>query len=364
MFDVKTNKAICVLPWVHEYKQSNAKSAPCCRSHRPFSKNESVTKLRQSMLNGIREDICKTCYDSEDATGTSDRIFETVDWIKKHGTPNIDNPKMQFADIRFDPTCNLKCKTCNPGESTLWAKEKGVSVKIDTENELFFNKIKKQDLKKIYLAGGEPTYIKNYLSFLRELYKENPECEVVVNTNLKKLPDAWKIIISKFKNITIVCSCDAIDILGEYVRYPIQWNEFTKNVEFVSKNANHLQFNLVASNLTAHKIYETCLWMKNYSNNIDITVLDKPTHFSEKAVPYNYRNIYLENLQKCLKFPINVFMASQYRTRIQYLIKKYKAENYDKALRMQLKAEIIEQDSHRSLQLAKVDPFLTDWIMA
>ena len=104
--------------------------------------------------------------------------------------------------------------------------------------------------------------------------------------------------------------------------------------------------------------------MKNYSNNIDITVLDKPTHFSEKAVPYNYRNIYLENLQKCLKFPINVFMASQYRTRIQYLIKKYKAENYDKALRMQLKAEIIEQDSHRSLQLAKVDPFLADWIMA
>ena len=58
----------------------------------------------------------------------------------------------------------------------------------------------KQDLKKIYLAGGEPTYIKNYLSFLRELYKQNPECEVVVNSNLKKLPDAWKIIISKFKN--------------------------------------------------------------------------------------------------------------------------------------------------------------------
>ena len=201
-----------------------------------------------------------------------------------------------------------------------------------------------------------------YKKGFEEFYKQNPECEVVVNSNLKKLPDAWKIIISKFKNITIVCSCDAIDILGEYVRYPIQWNEFTKNVDFVSKNANHLQFNLVASNLTAHKIYETCLWMKNYSNNIDITVLDKPTHFSEKAVPYDVRNIYLENLQKCLKFPINVFMASQYRTRIQYLIKKYKAENYDKNLHMQLKAEIIEQDSHRKLQIKDVDPFLYDWI--
>ena len=25
MFDVKSNKAICVLPWIHEYKQANGK---------------------------------------------------------------------------------------------------------------------------------------------------------------------------------------------------------------------------------------------------------------------------------------------------------------------------------------------------
>ena len=35
-----------------------------------------------------------------------------------------------------------------------------------------------------------------------------------------------------------------------------------------------------------------------------------------------------------------------------------------KPITWQLKNEIIEQDSHRSLQLAKVDPFLADWIMA
>ena len=29
-FDVKNNKSICVLPWIHEFKSVGGHTAPCC----------------------------------------------------------------------------------------------------------------------------------------------------------------------------------------------------------------------------------------------------------------------------------------------------------------------------------------------
>ena len=190
----------------------------------------------------------------------------------------------------------------------------------------------------------------------------NPNCEVIINTNLKRLPDAWKKIITSFKNLTIDCSCDAIETLGTYVRYPLGWKEFEENVKFVSENANFLHFNLVASNITSHKLYETCTWMRQYSPNINLTMLYSPLCFSEKAVPLEHRQVYIDNLTKLAKFPVSVHYAVNFRSKIQYLIKKYSESEHDQSLLLDLREEISEQDSHRTLKLRDVDPFLYQWI--
>jgi hypothetical protein len=187
---------------------------------------------------------------------------------------------------------------------------------------------------------------------------------VIINTNLKKLPDAWKKIITKFKNLTIVCSCDAIQTLGTYVRYPLGWTEFEENVKFVSENANFLQFNLVASNLTVHQLYETCTWMKQYSKHINLSILRSPAVFSESAVPLEHRDVYVDNVKKLLKFPVSIYYAARFRNEVNYLIKKYSTAEYSNSLHDQLRDEITEQDSHRSLKLAEVDSFLHSWIYA
>ena len=361
IFDTKNNPAICVLPWVHEYKTISGNVSPCCQGN-ALQKNETMSMIRQEMLEGVRPRACGQCYTKEDDAGWSPRIQETVDWLKKFGEPDVDKPSLQFVDVRFDPTCNLKCKTCGPGSSTLWQKEKKVSWPVNKSNKDYLDKVDKVTLKKVYLAGGEPTYIKGYLVFLEELFLVNPLCEVIINTNLKKLPDAWQTIIKKFKNLTIVCSCDAIGKLGTYVRYPLEMDEFTENVRFVSEHANFLQFNLVASNLTAHKLYDTCTWMKNYSKNINISILTSPKCMSEAAVPTEHRKTYIENIEKLSRFPISVHYAMNFRNKIQYLIKKYSQVEYDEALHKELTAEIKEQDSHRTLQLKDVDPFLNSWI--
>ena len=361
VFDTKKNPAICVFPWVHEFKYFNGDTAPCCQGD-ALRGNETLESIRQQMLKGDKPRACGSCYLKEKDSNYSPRIQETIDWLKKFGEPNIEKPTLQYVDIRFDPTCNLKCKMCGPGSSTLWQKEKKVNIPLNELNKEYLYSVDKKLLKKVYLAGGEPTFIKGYHLFLDELHQVNPNCEVIINTNLKKLPDSWKAIIKKIKNLTIVCSCDAIGTLGTYVRYPLGWEEFEENVKFVSEHANFLQFNLVAYNLTAHRLFETCNWMKKYSNNINLLILDDPDCFTERAVPHADRDVYIDNLAKLKKFPISVHYAMNFRNKIQYLLDKYNDSVYDEALHHSLKKEVNGQDSHRSLKLHEVDPFLSTWV--
>ena len=360
-FDTKKNRAICVLPWVHEYRHIDGNTAPCC-SGEALQGNETMESIRQQMLEGKKPRACMDCYKKDEESGFSKRIHETIDWIKKFGEPDIAQPSIQYIDVRYDPTCNLKCKTCGPWSSTLWQKEKKISRPMNSSNKNYLLGINKKILKKVYLAGGEPTYVKGYEEFLKELLIDNPSCEVVINTNLKKLPDAWKTIVKKFKNLSIICSCDAIETLGTYVRYPLGWSEFEENVDWVSKNANFLQFNLVASNLTTHRLFDTCSWMKKYSKNINLSILKTPNCFSEHAVPLENRYVYIDNVTKLLKFPVSVHYAFNFRSKIQYLIKKYSESTYKKSLHDECRSEITDQDSHRTLKLRNVDSFLHGWV--
>lgn len=360
-FNTKKNKAICVLPWVHEYKSISGAIAPCCQGS-ILKPNETMASVRHQMLNGVKPRACDYCYKTENESGWSPRIQETNDWIKKFGEPDLEKPMLEFVDVRYDPTCNLKCKTCGPHDSTLWQKEKGIKIPINNQNKDYLDNIDKKALKKVYLAGGEPTYIKGYHTFLEELYNENPSCEVIINSNLKKLSDPWKDIIKKFDNLTVICSCDAIGTLGTYMRYPLDWGEFCENVRFVSKNANFLQFNLVASNMTVHKLHETCTWMKQYSNHINLSILHSPKIFSESAVPHTERDVYMQSAKQLLKFPVSVYYAARFRNEINLIIKKYSESKYDPGLHLHLADEITEQDSHRKMKLQDVDGFLSNWI--
>ena len=356
-FNVQKNKSICVLPFVSEHIDLSGKRKPCCISS-PLGQSRTLANVQQEMMNDQQPIECSVCYKQESINESSSRIRETITWIKKFGEPNTLNPIIQHLDVRNDPTCNLKCKTCGPYASTLWAKEKKLPVVLPKHNLKDYDMSK---LKKVYFAGGEPTYNKEYSNFLKDLQKINPACEVLINTNLKRLPDDWKEIITSFRNLTVIISCDATEDLGCYVRYPLEWTKFEKNVKFVSENANFVLFNLVPSNLTVHSIDKTVQWMNQYSNNISLSVVEGAL-WEHRAVPTRYRSTYIESLRKLEKFAVGAWYAHQFRLNLRSLIKKYQKNDYDPALHLKLKNEIKEQDSHRTMKIKDVDRFLDSWI--
>ena len=361
VFDTKNNKAICVLPWIHDFSTIQGAKAPCCYAN-PLQNNQTMQQVRDQMLAGVQHPACTTCYVKEQKSGWSQRLLETSDWIAKHGEPDTNNPKVNSIDVRFDNTCNLKCKMCGPHSSTLWQKELGIKIKPGTDNKKYFTGMEKKELKKVYMAGGEPTYITTYLEFLEELHEVNPSCEVIINSNLKRLPDRWKDVIKKFQNLTVVCSCDATEKLASYWRYPLQWDEFSDNVRFVSEHANCLEFNLVASNMTTHMIHDTCTWMAKFTKNIVIEIIRQPDHFTEAAVPLHTRKRYIEQIDKIQHFPVALYQAPRFRSVSRWLLKKYHSTPYSPTLHKKLADEIAKQDANRTLKLQEVDHFLNDWI--
>ena len=57
-----------------------------------------------------------------------------------------------------------------------------------------------------------------------------------------------------------------------------------------------------------------------------------------------------------------MYSAGKFRSTINYLIQLYTKTKYNKNLHQKLKAEIDEQDSHRSINLKQTDAFLYNWI--
>jgi len=114
----------------------------CCRSL-PIGniKNESLEfawnsekmrEVRRQVLNGERPDVCAPCFDLEDQGVQSlrqrhiaDNIPESrvnlypnaLDSLSKDMTMPFELPTME---IKINNLCNLKCRMCNPLDSTQW----------------------------------------------------------------------------------------------------------------------------------------------------------------------------------------------------------------------------------------------------
>ena len=355
IFDTKKNKAICVLPWIHEHLDLGGNQRPCCEGEilkRPLE------EIRKEMLQGVKPRECLSCYKKEDSNEISPRMQETAIWLKKGHDPDTDTREILYLDVRNDPTCNLKCKMCGPHASTLWAKEVGADVIVPSYD---LGKYNIDRLKKVYLAGGEPTYNKDYLLFVKKIMQVNEDCEIVINTNLKKIPEDWKNVIKQCKNLTVTISCDATGDLAEYMRFPLGWKNFEENVKFCVENANFVMFNLVATNLNTHKIHDTVMWMTNYSNAISVLNVDGDI-WTHKAVPHKFRSSYIKQLEKCLSIRMNNIFGLKFRKSIQSLLKKYSSHDHDETLLGDLRNELKQQDGKRGIEIEHVDSFISEWV--
>lgn len=295
--DLSFGGTFCVLPWIEKFKTLQGNEQFCCWSK--IKINDSDTNLlRQKIWNNQKIEHCQSCYTIEQKNIISPRQKETIFWLKdnelkKHfNTDNCPPFKPLFLDLRTSNKCNLACISCNPIESSLWAKELGIKI-VPNVKPFDFQSV--LSYKKIYLAGGEPLIINEYLDLINFIAENNPEIELVINTNLTRLPSGILKSIKKLKKISFIVSVDSYEKVNEYHRFPLQWSKFMNNLNQLMNYGVFIQFNTVIDAISIFGLGKLNN-ISHFPNQWNLTILTEPNWLLLKNIPVQYKNLAIDNL--------------------------------------------------------------------
>jgi len=338
--DILNNGVFCVMPWTHFAVGTDGRVRPCSWETERLLIDDTVynvvdhdisihetqppiAQLKQNMLQGVKSDYCKRCYEQEKLCGVSKRTVETFNFQKKAAQKIVNNEpvKINEIELRLGNMCNIGCISCGPGSSSFFVKEiNKKQFALDNFSKSFkrqYNEVSKQDLNwyqnkdfwnniekhlenvtYIYLAGGEPTIIKENWEFLEKVielgYAKN--IKLGISTNLTNVQPRHIEIYNSFKETRIYSSIDGYGDLNDYVRYPSKWKSISKNFETLCKDTDHniVKFNVipVISIFTVWQLDTLVAWIRNVQKdtgaNIDFgthTLLRDPAYMSLYNMP-------------------------------------------------------------------------------
>jgi MoaA/NifB/PqqE/SkfB family radical SAM enzyme len=230
------------------------------------------------MIDGNKIEGCTVCYDQESNGRTSNREHANREWSWRLGqehmndliTQAIDNnghldSDPVYLDLRLGNLCNLKCRMCNPWNSSqivkehvelaeknseyneVWRKTFGkfpITVMDDQQwfdHDILWDQVISliPTLKKVYMTGGEPTLIKNNFKFMQRCIDEDrTDIVLFFNTNCTNINKKFLELIAQFKQVNINASMDGIGIINEYIRAPSDWKQISENIEKLAQMPN------------------------------------------------------------------------------------------------------------------------------
>ena len=151
---------ICAIPWMHMEIQNTGTMTPCCMNKGmvigDINKDSlddafygaDMQRLRGQFLAGEKPKECARCWVNEDRGLSSIRIHNSKRLKKQFLLKYLDQPAITSLDIKFNNTCNFKCRICTPDSSSLVASEYkkflNIPIKPQTnwaESDSFINQI-------------------------------------------------------------------------------------------------------------------------------------------------------------------------------------------------------------------------------
>ena len=273
---VKTNKSFCIFPFIEllTNQRTDGHTTVCCRSTTPITHiseitnwqtNEKYKDIRDKMINGtLVTEHCSFCYKLENKNILSPREQETVEWANRLNLTSLDDlnniAHPAYYEVHPSNVCNLQCRMCGPTSSHLIGQE---YKKINLISEMppttrsDFSIIDFTNLKKLYVAGGEPTATIEFYEFLDYcIENKRTNFEFLVNTNATKLSNRFKKQLKHFSNLQFVVSLDGLGPLNYYIRWPSNWDTIIDNMHYLRKNNHPIVTNTTVSIYNVLGLYD------------------------------------------------------------------------------------------------------------
>jgi sulfatase maturation enzyme AslB (radical SAM superfamily) len=238
--------------------------------------NDTMQLVRRQVLCGERPEVCKPCFDLEDQ-GVESLRQRHINGVIPEARINLypDTPLQEIMpfefptmEIKLNNLCNLKCRMCNPLDSTNWTdwdkvvpfykKENNFLVPTieglvnkpgkyigafdDTDNWwASFEKLLPH-FRRVEFAGGEPLMDPQHYKILDMLkpYGKNIEIKYATNgTTLgisrgRTIHDYWP----HFRSVAVNVSLDGIYNVYNYIRGNGDFKQVEANIKEIQKIPN------------------------------------------------------------------------------------------------------------------------------
>ena len=244
---------------------------------------------------------CKICMTKERNTNFSLRVEQIRSQYPDYD-PLTSQPKILQSQVSLKNLCNFACIICTPtsssgiydlsknfdslpknwiSENTKWIDSKETMEKFTSQAKL---------LKKLTLLGGEPSMIKEYIPFLKEL-PDTVKILVVTNASLYK--EEFVNELKRFKTVNWCYSVDGFGKINDAVRLNSNWTNIEKNIKQLQKDFPNSSHTLTPtwSNFTLPH------WKKLYKFAKDNNMWYGPEAFFQQVIqhPEHLRPTYLSD---------------------------------------------------------------------
>ena len=157
------------------------------------------------------------------------------------------------------------------------------------------------ELRYVYVNGGEPLLIDKHLGFLEALVEKGVAKNVtlVYSTNTtvsgEDYEDAWK----EFKEVQLMWSIDDIQRRNEYMRYPAKWETTTETIDwFKGLESRHDNiFCSILQTISILNIYylkEFHEYFKDIVPYVSPNYVTEPDYYDPAILPINIKEKILE----------------------------------------------------------------------
>lgn len=183
-----------------------------------------LENIRSNFHKGIWPKECVRCEEIEAIGQTSIRQYS----IKRHEQQRRSD-YLQIGGV-LDNICNSACQFCDGHFSTKIGSLVDKKSYPIVDNAKLFWDLPQERIVMLDINGGEPSASKNYKRLLENL---PPNLEKLrINTNGSMIIPGLDRIIDRGVDVTVTMSFDGMGSVHDYVRWPISWTAFEKNLDY------------------------------------------------------------------------------------------------------------------------------------
>ncbi len=199
-------------------------SNPSFTSYDELQSSSWLKKIKDEMSHDAWPVECQRCKTTEQLSNNSIRL----DSIKRDRAFKSIRKDYLIVGGVLDNVCNSACLTCNAEHSTkiggLISKK---YIKINNSDQ-FWN-LPQERIVHLDINGGEPSHSKNYKYILTNLPSNIKS--VRLNTNCSTVLEELGDLCKRGVHVTVTVSLDGIGDVHDFVRWPITWDKFYKNLQ-------------------------------------------------------------------------------------------------------------------------------------